>query len=57
MRSSFYDKMSFTEREREREREREKSTPVQCLGYKRKKEGEKNVPFQHFVLGRKRIRI
>jgi len=48
MRSSFYDKISFTERERERE----KSTPVQGLGYKRKKEGEKNVPFQHFVLGR-----
>ena len=25
----------------QREREREKSTPVQCLGFKRKKEGEK----------------
>ena len=46
MRSSFYDKMSFTERERER-----KSTPVQCLGFKRKKKGKKTNLFNTVFWG------
>ena len=37
----------------QREREREKSTPAQCLGYKRKKEGEKNVTFSTLCFGAK----
>ena len=38
--------------QRERERER-KSTPAQCLGYKRKKEGGKKRTFSTLCFGAK----
>ena len=40
----------LSQRERERERER-KSTPVQGLGFKRKKEGEKTYLFNTLFWG------
>ena len=50
MRSSFYDKISFTEREREK-----KHPCTGYLGFKRKEEGEKTLTFSTLCFGAKRL--